>query len=47
LGYFSLKELDQLTQDGVFWLSRLQSNTAVFDLAGNRLDLLNWLESQD
>jgi hypothetical protein len=43
LGYFSLPHLRTLGEDGVFWLSRLQAQTAVFTPDGRRLDLLGWL----
>ena len=43
LGYFSLPYLRTLGDDGVFWLSRLQVQTAVFTPDGQRLDLLAWL----
>lgn len=43
LGYFSLTHLRALAADGVSWLTRLRPNTAVFDAAGARLDLLRWL----
>ncbi|HUR05725.1 MAG TPA: IS4 family transposase [Nonomuraea sp.] len=43
LGYFSLPHVRTLGEDGVFWLSRLQVQTAVFATDGRRLDLLSWL----
>ena len=43
LGYFSLPSLRTLGEDGVFWLSRLQVQTAAFTTDGQRLDLLVWL----
>lgn len=46
LGYFSLDHLRALAADGVLWLTRLQVQTAVFDPAGVRLDLLDWLDRQ-
>ncbi len=45
LGYFSLPHLRTLGEDGVFWLSRLQVQTAVFTTGGQRLDLLAWLRA--
>jgi hypothetical protein len=45
LGYFSLPHLRTLGADGVFWLSRLQVQTAVFTTDGQRLDLLAWLRA--
>lgn len=46
LGYFCIRELSQLSANGVFWLSKLQVNTAVFDESANPLDLLHWLDRQ-
>lgn len=46
LGYFSLPYLAELGATGVFWLSRLQAQTVVFDATGRRLDLLAWLQQQ-
>lgn len=43
LGYFSLPHLRALGADGVYWLSRLQVQPAVFAADGQRLDLLAWL----
>ena len=43
LGYFSVPHLRTLGEDGVFWLSRLQVQTAVCTPDGRRLDLLAWL----
>ena len=43
LGYWSLEALQALAQQGVFWLSRLQLQTAVYDAAGERQDLLAFL----
>ncbi len=40
LGYFSLDVLQALETAGVFFLSRLQVQTAVFDAAGRRLDVV-------
>ena len=44
LGYFSLPALADLGTTGVFWLSRLQAQTAVWDTTGQRLDLARWLQ---
>lgn len=46
LGYFSLETLANLHARQVYWLSRLQAQTAVFDPAGSRLELLPWLRQQ-
>ncbi len=46
LGYFSLGHLRALATAGVFWLTRLQVQTAVFTPTGTRLDLLAWLDRQ-
>ena len=39
LGYFSLKALGDLTRQGVFFLTRLQAQTLVFDQQGRVMDL--------
>src|SRR5215467_12008229 len=46
LGYWSLEAFAALEQHQVFWLSRLQRQTAVYDATGARQDLLTLLESQ-
>jgi hypothetical protein len=46
LGYWSLEAFAALAQQEVFWLSRLQMQTAVYDATGARQDLLTLLESQ-
>lgn len=43
LGFFALDRLQALDAQGVFWLSRYQVQTAVFDAQGGRLDLPRWL----
>ncbi len=43
LGFFSLEALRDLSAREVFWLSRLQVQTAVFDARGRRRDLVRWL----
>jgi hypothetical protein len=46
LGYWSLGAFAALAQSQVFWLSRLQMQTAVYDATGVRQALLTLLESQ-
>ena len=46
LGYWSLGRWQDLTAAGVWWLSRLDPHTQVFDAAGTRLDLPRWLATQ-
>lgn len=43
LGYFSLDVFRELDQQGVYWLSRLQCQTAVFEASGRRRALARWL----
>lgn len=43
LGYFSLDRLKELDSQRVFFLSRMQARTSLFDEDGNRLDLLSLL----
>ena len=45
LGDWSLEALQARAQQGVFWLSRLQLQTAVYDAAGDRQELLAFLEA--
>jgi hypothetical protein len=45
LGYFEVATLAGLAARQVFFLSRIQQGTAVFDAQGPRLDLWKWLES--
>jgi len=45
LGYWSLEALQALGQQEVFWLSRLQTQTAVYDTVGGRRELLELLEA--
>jgi len=47
LGYWGLAVFNTLDVAGVFWLSRLHSQTAVFDTAGRRWDLIRLLEAQN
>jgi hypothetical protein len=47
LGYFSLDVLQARDAQGVYWISRLQVGTAVFDASGQRHDLLALLRSQE
>ena len=46
LGYWSLEAFAALAQHEVFWLSRLQLQTAVYDATGDRRELLELLETQ-
>jgi hypothetical protein len=46
LGYWSLDMWQTLAQHGVFWLSRLQVQTTLYDALGHPRDLLALLEAQ-
>ena len=46
LGYFSLDCLNQINNDGGFYLSRIQVQTHLFTRKGTRLDLPKWLAHQ-
>jgi len=46
LGYWDLESLRALDQQGVFWLSRLQTQSAVYEPTGQRCDLLELLTAQ-
>lgn len=47
LGYFDLGRLSGMDSAGVFWLSRLHTQAAVFDQEGLRLDLPSLLAAED
>jgi hypothetical protein len=47
LGYFDLDRLAALDRAGSYFLSRIQVGTAVFDAAGQRLELWKWLARQE
>ncbi len=46
LGYWRLDDLAALATQQVFWLSRLQTGTTIYDANGQRQDVLAWLEAQ-
>ena len=46
LGYFAVRVLEQIVQRSAFFLSRFYFRTAVFDLAGQPLDLLALLRQK-
>jgi hypothetical protein len=46
LAYFSLDRLAQLTEDGVYWLTRVKGGTGVVDLAGKSWQLDAFLAAQ-
>jgi hypothetical protein len=46
LGYWSVDALQALDQQGSYWLSRLQTQTAIYDTQGHRQDLLALLAAQ-
>jgi hypothetical protein len=39
LGFFDLAQLGELDDRGVFWVTRIQPQTALYDVQGNRLDV--------
>lgn len=45
LGYFSLDELQRLTDDGIYWISRLKAGCALFDESGTPMCLEKWLNA--
>jgi hypothetical protein len=47
LGYFDLDRLATLVRDGLYFISRIQVGTAVFDASGRPLDLWCWLGRHD
>ena len=46
LAYFSLDELQNLTENGIYWVSRLKANSYLADDTGERLDLENMLTAE-
>lgn len=46
LGFFDTEVFQKRTQEGTFWLSRLQFKTAVYTSEGTPLNLLEWLSRQ-
>jgi hypothetical protein len=45
LGYFDLDALEEIAKSNGYFLTRMMHGTRVFDLAGNRLDLLEHLRA--
>lgn len=45
LGYWSLDVHDQIGEQNAFWLSRIQVQTAVYDVQGKRWDLVELLQT--
>lgn len=46
LAYFGLEQFAKLSADGVYWLSRLQSHTGMYDEAGNYSQVVEFLQQQ-
>jgi len=46
LGFFNLGRLAQDNDRGTYWCTWLKHGTAVYDLDGQRIDLLAWLKAQ-
>jgi hypothetical protein len=46
LGYFCLAHFAELSRQGVYWLSRLEHGTKVFDAAGQKWSLADFLRQQ-
>ena len=47
LAYFSLDDLEKLTQNGIYWISRLKANSYLSDDTGEPLDLQNMLRDEE
>ncbi len=47
LAYFSLDELEKLTENGIYWISRLKANSYLADETGERLSLEKMLKAED
>lgn len=46
LGYFDLAQLRTVGNQHAFWLTRWRAGTCLYDIAGQRLDLVRWLKRQ-
>jgi hypothetical protein len=46
LGYFNLSVLSDMNRNDIYWISRIQVHTVVYDAKGRRLDLCRWLAKQ-
>ena len=47
LAYFSLDELQKLTENGIYWISRLKANSYLADENGQRIDLEKMLKTAE
>ena len=47
LAYFSLDTLEKLTQDGIYWISRLKANSYLSDETGEPLNLEKMLRAEE
>ena len=47
LAYFSLDELGKLTENGIYWISRLKANSYLADETGQRLSLEKMLKAAE
>ena len=46
LAYFSLDEFEKLTENNVYWISRLKANSYLADESGERIDLEKMLKAE-
>ena len=46
LAYFSLNAFEELTENGIYWISRLKANTYLSDETGERLSLEKMLKAE-
>ena len=47
LAYFSLDALQELTENGIYWISRLKANSYLYDETGERLSLEKMLKAEE
>ena len=47
LAYFSLDEFEKLTENGIYWISRLKANSYLSDENGQRIDLEKMLKAEE
>jgi hypothetical protein len=46
LGYWSVKRLAEIDDQGSYWLSRVHAGTEIFSTAGEQLDFIEFLQAQ-
>ena len=47
LGYFKMERFVQIAEQNAYYMTRFNTQTALFTLLGERIDLLEWLQQQN